>query len=469
MSSCESGHDAEALPEAGRIDWDLAAPMLARGSGVGNAARVVGCHRTTVWRARCGSEAFRRRIAGLRADYVTEAAAPPDRLREEVVAGIRQKVALGNVRVLLWLADRLGLASPDHLGVAAFGASPLDGSLDVSLNAPIEAGAHKPAPAGDPVPPAGADAAHANTTHAEEPAPPKDPPDPAPPAASPAPPPRGPVPVPAPEERSVPCRTADDPAPVPAPGPDADGDAATAPGPADTPAAGSADAAEAGRLLPDGPAVDGPMADGPMADGPVPGAAAAFVGSAVRRGADSQAPAGVRASGGAGRRDATPPGERPADARRGAAGAGGAGASPMPTLAAALAEVRDVLAAERPGRCAAARRRGPGCGMQRPACTLQTLQTLQMLQQAPAASGTVRMLRRSGTAGRFNPLPRYAAAAPGLREGPPRCAAPHCPPDRAVPSPPATAASGAAAGSVSCPRNPNRRSGPYTPKYLAFG
>jgi len=124
MPATEPFYDDCIAPGSGRYDWDLAAAMLARGSGVGNAARVVGCHRTTVWRALRRSEAFRRRIAGLRAEYLAEAAAPLERLREEVVAGIRREVALGNVRVLLWLADRLGLAAPDPLGLAALHASP---------------------------------------------------------------------------------------------------------------------------------------------------------------------------------------------------------------------------------------------------------------------------------------------------------------------------------------------------------
>ncbi len=145
-------HDT-ALPGRGRYDWDLAAAMLARGSGVANAARVVGCHRTTLWRALQRSESFRRRVAELRADHVDEADAALEQLRHEVVQGIRREVALGNVRVLLWLADRLGLASPGYLGLAARGAA------DARVPAPAGDAAGTvgvgPLPA-DPAPPAAA-------------------------------------------------------------------------------------------------------------------------------------------------------------------------------------------------------------------------------------------------------------------------------------------------------------------------
>jgi len=117
MRADETGHDPEPPAEAGPHDWDLAAAMLAQGAGVCNVARVLGCHRTTVWRRLQRSADFRQRIADLRADVLDEAGAAVDRLRQSVVEGIHREMALGNVRVLLWLADRLGVGSPDYLAL----------------------------------------------------------------------------------------------------------------------------------------------------------------------------------------------------------------------------------------------------------------------------------------------------------------------------------------------------------------
>jgi hypothetical protein len=169
-----SEHHDDPLPGSGRYDWDLAAAMLARGSGVENAARVVGCHRTTIWRALRRSEAFRRRVAGLRADYIDESGAALERLREEVVQGLRREVALGNVRVLLWLADRLGIVSPDYLGLGALSTAAEHATVRAAA---VPAGAE--AAAADPAPPPAADPLRPDPAAA-----PQDPAGPTPPAVA---------------------------------------------------------------------------------------------------------------------------------------------------------------------------------------------------------------------------------------------------------------------------------------------
>jgi hypothetical protein len=118
MGGDEIGRDPRVLPAAEQRDWELAAGMLAQGGGVGAVAELLGCHRTTVWRRLRTCPAFRQRVAELRGDVVDGAGASLDRLRRRVVEGLRQELAAGNVTVLLWLADRLGVGSPDYLAVA---------------------------------------------------------------------------------------------------------------------------------------------------------------------------------------------------------------------------------------------------------------------------------------------------------------------------------------------------------------
>jgi|GEM_PF-2041083 len=366
MSANAHDHDHTDPPGSKRYDWDLAAALLARGSGVGYAARTVGCHRTTVWRALQRSEAFRRRIAELRADYVTEAAAPLDRLRGEVVAGIRQEVALGNVRVLLWLADRLGLAAPDYLGLGALNAVP--GTASPTGHAAAAAGRARradgsPCGTGDDAPP--------------------------------------------PDSFGTPlrCGSWPEPAATPAeaqpPGEDAPAGPADAPAVmAQPPAAGSALPAD--PVLAAAPDSSAPAADPALPPGPVsapPSAEPAPDGGADR---PAPGPAGAPAD--------PAPADRPDAPHLDAAlpiaipprdGTPGAPAG-QPTLAQALAEVRALLATERPAlraRAHAAARAG--------------------LRDAPPAGPVADAApRRNGK--RFQPFAAQHAgcaedAAPGMR------------------------------------------------------
>jgi hypothetical protein len=106
-----AAHEAGARAAPCRPDWRLAARMLAQGEAVAAVARQVGCSRSQLSRRRNHDPLFRALIEEL------EQAEPP---AEEGLAGLRHalhhaiehEVRNGNVRVVLWLADRLSLVTP---------------------------------------------------------------------------------------------------------------------------------------------------------------------------------------------------------------------------------------------------------------------------------------------------------------------------------------------------------------------
>jgi hypothetical protein len=88
-----------------RPDWGQAALLLARGEAVAEVARRVGCSASYLARKRRTDAAFRARVeAGKGGDMAG--------LRHVVTKAIEQAVRDGNVRVVLWLADRLKLVAP---------------------------------------------------------------------------------------------------------------------------------------------------------------------------------------------------------------------------------------------------------------------------------------------------------------------------------------------------------------------
>jgi hypothetical protein len=110
--------DKEPEPRARRraarrdIDWHRGAELLAQGMSPANVAARLGCSRAALtrrrqhdpvfqaWMERCrtaGAELNRARFANLR-----------PRLQEAIAKEVRD----GNVRVVLWLADRLKLVTP---------------------------------------------------------------------------------------------------------------------------------------------------------------------------------------------------------------------------------------------------------------------------------------------------------------------------------------------------------------------
>jgi Helix-turn-helix domain of resolvase len=108
-----------ALPVAGARragsranDWRQAAELLARGLPVTTVARRIGCSRSQLSRKRNHDPVFGRWIEELKApDRESERDRIGD-LRLALHAAIETEVKKGNVRVVLWLADRLKLITP---------------------------------------------------------------------------------------------------------------------------------------------------------------------------------------------------------------------------------------------------------------------------------------------------------------------------------------------------------------------
>lgn len=108
-----------AAPEAGarpapcRPDWRRAAALLAHGEGLAETARQVGCSRSQLSRKRLRDPVFQGWIE----EFRTLGLGPEARLallREAVHKAIEIEVGKRNVRVVLWLADRLKLVTPPN-------------------------------------------------------------------------------------------------------------------------------------------------------------------------------------------------------------------------------------------------------------------------------------------------------------------------------------------------------------------
>jgi hypothetical protein len=94
------------------IDWHQAAQLLAQGTTIADVASRVGCSRSALARRRRHDTVFQSWLARYR-----DAAAAADNqrladLRHTLHKAIEKEVGAGNVRVILWLADRLKLVTP---------------------------------------------------------------------------------------------------------------------------------------------------------------------------------------------------------------------------------------------------------------------------------------------------------------------------------------------------------------------
>jgi hypothetical protein len=104
-----------AAPKGGKAvapcppDWRLAAQLLANGEPLVVVARTLGCSRSQLSRKRNHDPLFQDLIQEFRRMGPEERLA---RLRHAVHRAIELAVAGGNVRVVLWLADRLKLVTP---------------------------------------------------------------------------------------------------------------------------------------------------------------------------------------------------------------------------------------------------------------------------------------------------------------------------------------------------------------------
>ena len=101
----EAGKAAAPCPP----DWRRAAQLLAYGGGIAVTAKTLGCSRSQLSRKRNHDPVFQSWIEEFRR------LGPDERLsllREAVHRAIEKEVADSNVRVVLWLADRLNLMTP---------------------------------------------------------------------------------------------------------------------------------------------------------------------------------------------------------------------------------------------------------------------------------------------------------------------------------------------------------------------
>jgi hypothetical protein len=140
-----------AAPKAGkaaapcRPDWRLAAQLLANGEPVAVVAKTLGCSRSQLSHKRNHDPLFQDLIEEFRRMGPEERLA---RLRHSVHRAIDLAVANQNVRVVLWLADRLKLLTPpderspaDELRELLSGLSPDELREFESLGDPQPAGA----------------------------------------------------------------------------------------------------------------------------------------------------------------------------------------------------------------------------------------------------------------------------------------------------------------------------------------
>jgi hypothetical protein len=93
------------------IDWRRAAELLAGGASLAETAGQVGCSKDHLARKRRRDEMFQRWIAESRTPRPRTGNRMAD-LRTALLEAIEAEVKDGNVRVILWLADRLKLVTP---------------------------------------------------------------------------------------------------------------------------------------------------------------------------------------------------------------------------------------------------------------------------------------------------------------------------------------------------------------------
>jgi hypothetical protein len=101
------------------IDWHQAGELLAQGLTIAAVAERVGCSRTALARKRRQDPAFQAWLDRCRDAQPEAEAGQPEAevgqlvdLRSKVHCAIEDEVRASNVRVMLWLADRLKLVTP---------------------------------------------------------------------------------------------------------------------------------------------------------------------------------------------------------------------------------------------------------------------------------------------------------------------------------------------------------------------
>lgn len=94
------------------IDWRRGAELLAQGIKVSEAAREIGCSRSQLSRRRNRDERFQAWIKAFEEAPAPQGDGSMASLRQRLEDAIDAEVRNGNVRVILWLADRMKLVSP---------------------------------------------------------------------------------------------------------------------------------------------------------------------------------------------------------------------------------------------------------------------------------------------------------------------------------------------------------------------
>jgi DNA-binding LacI/PurR family transcriptional regulator len=93
------------------IDWTEAAELLAEGMPAALVATRLGCSRQTVWRALRRSRALQEQLGEMAYRQRAETGSRLHALRPLVARALERKLDEGNTRVILWLAQRLGVAN----------------------------------------------------------------------------------------------------------------------------------------------------------------------------------------------------------------------------------------------------------------------------------------------------------------------------------------------------------------------
>jgi hypothetical protein len=94
------------------IDWHRAAELVAEGMPTAEVARHIGCAHATLSRKRKHDAVFQGWLARCREDQVGQDGQRLSGLRPTLLKAIEEEVRVSNMRVVLWLADRLKLVTP---------------------------------------------------------------------------------------------------------------------------------------------------------------------------------------------------------------------------------------------------------------------------------------------------------------------------------------------------------------------
>ncbi len=94
------------------VNWEKGAELLAQGVTITETARQIGCSRGQLSRRSNHDQAFQDLIKAFEADRPAISEQRMSSLRQRLHDAIDSEVQSGNVRVILWLADRLKLVDP---------------------------------------------------------------------------------------------------------------------------------------------------------------------------------------------------------------------------------------------------------------------------------------------------------------------------------------------------------------------